>query len=1017
MKKNIIKKLTSLTLVIMILITGMKEVFAQIAPSGNLDVKYLDGMIELDGGYYQQATRLTINGVEVFCIDPRREWADGGSYKAVDPYENVQSIQIDREGNKIDLTKEKIDLFEKLTHYGFYTNQSDKTKVLTQALVFDLLYDKNITEVGNYSLSEYNTHKKDVLEKIRNHKTTPSFSGEVIELKANETITLTDKNNVLQYLNIPNTQNGFIFKVSENTLTITAPNTEVKNTNFEFNSKDNNSNTTIFLNPGSQTTAYANAVIKFNGKISLSVKEEKQKLTLKKSSKNKELTDIAKAGYSLLGAEYGIYKTRVNALENKSIMDKLVTDENGTSNTIKLEKQKYFVKEIKAPRGFKLDKTIYEVDLTNRDSEYILNVTDEPLFDPLTIMVEKQGKEAIKLSGAEFEVRYYIGLHQDVSKQKPVRTWKFVTNENGQFGLLDKYKIDGDELFKDESGRPVGLIGTYEFIETKAPKGYKLDSTPKLAYVKENGDVTNPGTVYNAPLVTNEVKRLIIEKRQEGTDELITTSQASFKVLLNGEDISKHLTGENGKYVYDENTNNKAFELVTNFETGTVEIEKIPTGEIEITETKAPTGYFLSKETKKVNIFEKDEKIIFLNEKKPEIKTTATENNTENKEVLPLENVEIKDTVEYKDLIRGREYTLKGVLMNKETNKALLDENGKEIIVEKTFKPESENGIVELIFSINANILKGKEIVVFENLYRENKEVATHTDINDKDQTVKFTNPEIKTTFFEVDTKQKEFNAVGKVNLVDVVTYKNLVKDKNYMLNLVLMDKQTNKALLDEKGSKIIQNIEFNAKETTGKVEVPVTIDLSKLKGKEIVAFETLSYNGEIIARHEDINDKDQTIRVTEPKIKTTLIEKGTNNKEVHAEKVTLIDKVKYSNVIIGKKYTLDGEIVRKDTKEVLATSSITFVAKSSSGVIDLEFEVDASKLEGKEIVAFETLSREGVELSVHADINDKDQTIIVKTPNNPNTGDMGIFAVISTLVISVVALYFVTKKQRQINR
>lgn len=88
----------------------------------------------------------------------------------------------------------------------------------------------------------------------------------------------------------------------------------------------------------------------------------------------------------------------------------------------------------------------------------------------------------------------------------PTRTWVFKTDNRGAFGLLDKYKIGGDDLYKDSKGMPIGLIGTYEFIETKAPKGYILDPTPVLAYVKENG-ATNPGTVYNAPIAKNSKQK------------------------------------------------------------------------------------------------------------------------------------------------------------------------------------------------------------------------------------------------------------------------------------------------------------------------------------------------------------------------------------------------------------------------------------------------------------------------------------------------------------------------------
>ena len=92
MKKNLIKKMSSILLAFMLLFTGMSSAFAGIAPSGNLRVKYLNGYIRLSGGFFQQATRLSINAVEVFCIDTNRIWATNQNYRAINPYKNQQTI-------------------------------------------------------------------------------------------------------------------------------------------------------------------------------------------------------------------------------------------------------------------------------------------------------------------------------------------------------------------------------------------------------------------------------------------------------------------------------------------------------------------------------------------------------------------------------------------------------------------------------------------------------------------------------------------------------------------------------------------------------------------------------------------------------------------------------------------------------------------------------------------------------------------------------------------------------------
>ena len=99
------------------------------------------------------------------------------------------------------------------------------------------------------------------------------------------------------------------------------------------------------------------------------------------------------------------------------------------------------------------------------------------------------------------------------------------------------------------------------------------------------------------------------------------------------------------------------------------------------------------------------------------------------------------DTVTYEGLIPGQSYTLKGVLMDKSTGEPLLI-NNKQITAEKIFIPEKSSGTVEMEFTFDATFAAGKEIVVFERLYVQGIEVAAHTDINDKNQTVQIKTPE-----------------------------------------------------------------------------------------------------------------------------------------------------------------------------------------------------------------------------------------------------------------------------------
>lgn len=135
--------------------------------------------------------------------------------------------------------------------------------------------------------------------------------------------------------------------------------------------------------------------------------------------------------------------------------------------------------------------------------------------------------------------------------------------------------------------------------------------------------------------------------------------------------------------------------------------------------------------------------ITVVNDLIPEIGTTATID--EEKEVCATEVFTLTDTVEYKHLVPGKEYTVKGILMDKATGEPFL-QNGEQITSEVTFVPEAPSGSVEVLFTFDAKLIKADtNIVVFESLYSDSKELTVHADIEDEAQTVTVIVPEIKT--------------------------------------------------------------------------------------------------------------------------------------------------------------------------------------------------------------------------------------------------------------------------------
>ena len=295
-------------------------------------------------------------------------------------------------------------------------------------------------------------------------------------------------------------------------------------------------------------------------------------------------------------------------------------------------------------------------------------------------------------------------------------------------------------------------------------------------------------------------------------------------------------------------------------EEGIFTFENVPYGEYIVRELKPAEGYLPNEENYQVTISNNEEiiEITVENDKIPKLKTTATIDGK--KEVGTTEVFTLEDVVEYKHLVPGKEYTVKGVLMDKATGEPLLIDE-KEIRSETTFTPDEPTGEVIVSFEFDARyIKKDTDIVVFESLYSENKELAVHAEIDDEGQTVTVKIPKIGTKA-SIEGKKK-FTTNGDITIDDVVSYKHLTAGKEYTIKGVLMDKSTGKQFLVD-GKEVCSEVTFTPETADGEVTVSFTFDGSVItKDTEIVVFETLYRDETEIAVHADIEDKAQTVTI-----------------------------------------------------------------------------------------------------------------------------------------------------------
>ena len=553
----------------------------------------------------------------------------------------------------------------------------------------------------------------------------------------------------------------------------------------------------------------------------------------------------------------------------------------------------------------------------------------------------------------------------------------------------DKIKVSSSGEYKSGTFTPKE-VGSYGYVE----KLY--DEKGNLVHTGKKGEETENVVVRPKIKIGTSAKDKdsginegnAVDENSQPKEEVTIVDTVSYKDLVVGREytvkgvLMDKATGQafvdsDGKKVIAEKT------FKADKENGTIDLEFV----VKKTDMRGKT----------VVVFEKlyeGEKEVAVHEEitdenqtvnYPELETNATDGDTGTNEGNAAEEVTIIDKVSYKNLIIGREYTVKGVLMDKETGLPFLTAEGKEVHAEKKFTAEKKNGTIELEFVVTKGDLAGKTIVVFEKLYNKDKEVGSHTDIEDDDQTVYYPN---------VGTKAAESSIHGDTVIIeDNVSYENLIPGKQYKVEGVLMDKETGKAFLVDK-KEVTGSAMFNASDTgNGTVKVKFTFDRSALKdNKELVVFERVyGSTGKVVGTHEDIDDEDQTVEVKpDVEIKTSAKDEETDmNEGLAKEEVKIIDTVSYKNLNVGQEYTVKGVLMDKATGKPFLTkdgnevhAERDFVAQTQNGTIDLEFIVTKGDLAGKTVVVFETLYVEDKEVGSHTDINDKDQSV-----NYPEVG------------------------------
>lgn len=373
------------------------------------------------------------------------------------------------------------------------------------------------------------------------------------------------------------------------------------------------------------------------------------KLQIKKTSANTSITDNNSC-YSLANAVYGVYKSESDAKNDRNRVSSLKTNENGWSNTIELNADTYYLKEVTPPKGYALSSAINKITVTSgKTTQYGTNneLKDYPQSDPVRILLGKVDKETNKnkpqgsasLAGAEFTVKYYKGLYDSdpaKSGQAPARSWVLKTNSEGKTAFVDNLKVSGDEFYKNSSGYTTLPIGTITIQETKAPTGYFINNEVFVRKITPSGNAEGVET-FNMPKVNEKVIKFNIKKVQAGTSTPV--SGAVFRhTLPNGstEDLETNGSGE-------------------------ITITGLASGTHKIKEIKSPDGYQLNPNEVVFNVASGTGKITFTSGTN-NLVTHGTKDSGDGyatfaDKVNPF-NLKITKTNEHGKALKGAEFTL-----------------------------------------------------------------------------------------------------------------------------------------------------------------------------------------------------------------------------------------------------------------------------------------------------------------------------------------------------------------------
>ena len=755
--------------------------------------------------------------------------------------------------------------------------------------------------------------------------------------------------------------------------------------------------------------------------------------------------------YCLEGAVYIFYTdaectTRAKDINGNDIQ--LTTDKNGKTDSVAVAPAQYWAKEVTASKGYMLDPEARAVIVNasnTKDLPAVIGSSEPPAkAKPIELRkVDKTGKYGWrKLLGAEYTLKYYDVDPEtdDVSESIPERSWTFKTvrktDENGSdyagISFLEDTIISGDAFYYDE-GKRVMPCGVFTIEETKAPAGLSRNTAVYYCKVYQPTNGLEAKTLTNT---TNEesmgivigsdadaenseapqgVEIAINKKDASGKANGISLAGAEYEVYYDDDDLS---TPELvGKIVTDEN----GYGVLSMRSAGRTELigEKLDPGSYIIKETKAAPGFVIDRyKYKNGRTYENeanDEDVIceYSGNGKTVKKTIAgrysngqhlfrARADSLNTDVFTFTvTSEDEPTRTY---IGKKDITDSSELPGAKLQVISMNEGSEGRIIEEWVSTDKEH----LIYALPVGKYILREITapygydVAEDAVFEIKEdiIEHHVEMMNKPL-------EITTNAVSAESGTHHGDSsVGEV-ITDSVTVSGLYAGRTYKVSGYLVDKTTGESLKDKEGNDVYLEKEFIADAETAEIDLSFTVDTSSFtKDSSAVGFERLYRTSAVhdeeqtsgqddvalpveLAKHEDLNCESQTIRYGGIVSTMALDEKGRSKGIKSGKSAVLKDYVEYKGLSSEEIYTLEAEVYDKTSSSTTGIKTVSdFKPVKDNGTTIVEIKLNTSKLEDHDLVVFETLYLNGKVIDVHADPDDRNQTVHITGDMGPETGE-----------------------------